>query len=106
LQRLRRGTDALIFKTTLEGTVEIDETFVGGKNKNRHWNKKIPNSQGRGSCKDKIPIWGGIQRGGILIAKATSDNKQSTLVPLVRDNIKENSNVYSDELPAYEILGR
>jgi hypothetical protein len=28
------------------------------------------------------------------------------LVPLVRDNIKENSNVYSDELPAYEILGR
>ena len=90
----------------LKGVVEIDEMFIGGKNKNRHWNKKIPHSQGR-SCKDKIPVWGAVGKdSGNLIARATSDNKQSTLVSLVRNNIKEGSSIYSDELPAYEILGK
>ena len=106
LNRIRYTFDQPNFiKEMLKGVVEIDEMFIGGKNKNRHWNKKVPNSQGR-SCKDKIPVWGAIERGGVLIAKATSDNKQSTLVPMVRDNIKAGSNVYSDELPAYEILGK
>jgi transposase-like protein len=65
----------------------------------------VPNSQGR-SCKDKTPVWGAIKRGGNLIAEAVSNNRQSTLVPMVRDNVKEGSTVYSDELPAYEILGK
>jgi len=29
------------------GDVEIDETYVGGSNTNRHWDKKVPHSQGR-----------------------------------------------------------
>ena len=105
LHRLRATFNTSIFKTMLDGSVEIDETFIGGKNKNRHWNKKVPNSQGR-SCKDKIPVWGAIERSGNLIAKAVPNNQQGTLVPMVRNSVKAGSNIYSDELPAYEILNK
>lgn len=39
----------------LRDVVALDETFVGGKNKNRHIDKKIPNSQGR-SGKGKTTV--------------------------------------------------
>ena len=39
----------------LEETVEIDETLVGGRNGNRHWDKKVPHSrtlpQGQSTCR-------------------------------------------------------
>jgi hypothetical protein len=36
-----------LFKIMLKNVVEIDETYVGGSNKNRHKDKKVPHSQGR-----------------------------------------------------------
>ena len=41
------------YKEKFDGEVELDETFVGSKNKNRHWNKKAKKCQGRVS-KDKV----------------------------------------------------
>ena len=52
----------------LDGEVELDETFVGGKNKNRHKNKKVRHSQGR-SFKDKTPVLGMLQRGGKVVCR-------------------------------------
>lgn len=45
--RLRKGFDCPVFGKVLKGLIEIDETFIGGKNKNRHWDKKSPKCQGR-----------------------------------------------------------
>ena len=54
LQRIR---ECLMCKNEgrLENEVEADETFVGGKNKNRHKDKKVKKCQGR-SFKDKTPV--------------------------------------------------
>ena len=80
----------------LEGTVQIDETFVGGKNKNRHWDKKVKNAQGR-SFKDKTPVFGMKQTDGKVVAKVVENTKAKTLSKEIRKTIKVGSTIYSDE---------
>ena len=79
----------------LSGEVEIDETFVGGKNKNRHKDKKVEKCQGR-SFKDKVPVFGILQRGGGIIAKVVDNTRAKTLSPYITKYVKENSIVYTD----------
>lgn len=79
----------------IDGEVEVDETFVGGKNKNRHKDKKVERCQGR-SFKDKVPVFGMIKRGGILIAKVVEDTKATTLLPIIRNYVKKDSVIYTD----------
>ena len=80
----------------LDGTVEVDETFIGGKNKNRHADKKVKACQGR-SFKDKVPVFGMLQRGGKVIAKVVSDTKAETLFLSICKYVKPGSNLYTDE---------
>lgn len=82
-------------ESLLSYDVEIDETFVGGKNKNRHKDKKVEKCQGR-SFKDKVPVFGMLERNGNVVAKVVSNTQAKTLVPLVKKYVKENSVVYTD----------
>lgn len=68
LQRIRKCF-GIENDNELDNEVEADETYIGGKNKNRHLDKKVENSQGR-SSKDKTPVVGMIERDGKLNAKA------------------------------------
>lgn len=79
----------------VSGDVEIDETFVGGKNKNRHKDKKVEKCQGR-SFKDKIPVFGVLQRGGNVSAIVVPNTKASTLRLLIKQLIESGSNVFTD----------
>jgi len=103
LQRIRQCFGDLSEDERLDGEVECDETFIGGKNKNRHYNKKVKGSHGR-SVKDKTPVFGIIKRGGEVIAKVVKDTKRSTLEPIIDDHIKKGSYVYTDEWHAYNRL--
>ena len=86
LHRLRDATMTKSYNEPLRNTVEMDETYVGGKNKNRHWNKKIRGSHGR-STKDKTPVVGIMERGGKLRAFVVSDTKRKTLESIVNANV-------------------
>jgi len=104
LQRSRYTFKHPIFINDMLGNeVEIDETFIGGKNKNRHWDKKVPNSQGR-SWKDKVPVLGILERNGNLITQVIPNTQQETIEPIINMNVKKGSNVYTDEWFAYKDL--
>ena len=80
----------------LNGGVEVDETYIGGLNKNRHSSKKVRNARGR-SCKDKVPVFGMLQREGFVIAKVVNDTKAGTLIPIINDVVCPGSTIFSDE---------
>ena len=104
LQRIRNcfGIDN---PEQLDNEVEIDETYVGGKNKNRHSFKKFEHSQGR-SAKDKTPVVGIIERHGKLIAKQVENVKSETLTVEIINNIKQTANIYTDEWLGYKGISR
>lgn len=89
----------------LEGDVELDETYVGGKNKNRHFDKKVKNSQGR-SCKDKTPVLGMIQRGGKVVCRVLKAvNKKTLTVPILK-TVKRTATLFTDEYDGYNVVGK
>lgn len=97
LQRIRKCFGKENDKLILDGTVEIDETFVGGKNKNRHKDKKVKHCTGR-SFKDKVPVFGMLERTSKkVVAKVVKDTKAKTLRAEIDKTIKVGSTIYSDE---------
>lgn len=99
LQRIRQcfGLDN---DEQLGNEVEADETFVGGKDRNRHANKK---TKGRD---DKSPVLGMVERNGKLKAKKVDNTKAETLSKEIIDNVKEGTTLYTDEFTSYKSLQR
>jgi transposase-like protein len=100
LQRLREACAGKLEK--LSGIVEIDETFVGGKEANKHESKKL--KAGRGTV-GKKPVVGLRQRGGQTIAMPVDATDKETLIDAIYENVEIGSTVMTDEAVAYKNLG-
>lgn len=99
-QRIRYALKVKSFDKKLDGVIQCDETFVGGKNKNRHSHKKVANSQGR-SFKDKTPVLGMLHVGGDLRLVVMPDTSLASIQPSINEHVREGSIVVSDEWHGY-----
>lgn len=84
----------------LDGIIEADETFVGGKNKNRHKNKKVENSGGRNAT-DKTPVVGLVERGGRVVTFVTNNTEAITLHQIIENNVADGATIITDAYASY-----
>jgi len=89
----------------LSGEVEVDETFIGGKSRNMHIEKRRRRITGTGGA-DKTVVFGMVERGGKVRAQVVPDRRKRTLQTEVRANVEAGAALYSDALLSYDGLER
>ncbi len=89
-----------------EGVVEIDETYVGGKPRKAKRNPTTPKkSSTRGRGTEKTPVVGMVERDGRVRAFITENVQRNVVFPIISNNVKKGTTVYTDEYKLYHTLG-
>jgi transposase-like protein len=103
LHRLRHAMVEDDGKIGINGPVEIDETFVGGKLKNMH-KKKINRKHAHNGGSGKAIVLGMLERGGKVKAHTIIDRKKNNIDPVVTATIEDGSHIITDEFAVYANL--
>jgi transposase-like protein/uncharacterized protein YaaR (DUF327 family) len=102
LQRLREACASDL--SMLKGTVEIDETYLGGLERNKHMKQRVK-FQGAGPS-GKTPVVAMRERGGRTRGVVAESTGARGLDAIVRQNVEVGSTLHTDELASYKHLSK
>ena len=86
---------ALAADEVFEGSVELDESYFGGRRKGR---------RGRGAAGKEV-VFGILKRNGRVYTVVVDNAKSDTLMPVIKQKIMPDSIVYTDSLSSYDKPG-
>ena len=90
----------------LQGIIEADETYIGGKpRKHGKYKDKEPAKRGRGT--KKTPVIGAVQRGGKVVAQVAKGLNGRAILEFIRSAVNmKDSELITDEYKAYNLVGQ
>lgn len=101
LHRLRYAARTRSFNAPLKGKVEVDETYVGGKARNKHGRR----SGKGGGTRGKVPVVGAVERQGEVRAKVLQNATQPALEAFITENVSPKVEMLvTDAHPAYRSI--
>jgi len=101
--RIRYAMEQPPFARPLEGVVEADETYVGGKERNRKRQDKQKKT-GRGT--DKTPVVVLVERGGTARSFRMANVTGDELKGAIRRNVAREARIMTDSFASYRGLGK
>jgi transposase-like protein len=105
LHRIRLAMQTGTFERQLDGEVEADETFIGGKAKFMHKSKRAERILGRGTV-GKTVVQGVLERGGEVRVSVVPNQKKGTLQETVKKHVAPGASVFTDTLRSYDGLDK
>lgn len=97
LHRLREACGTRL--ELLQGTVEADETFIGGLEDNKHMFNRL-----RDGVTEKVAVIGMRERGGRVVAQVLPSRGGLAIRSAIEQNVKPGSRILADENPSYAKL--
>ena len=102
LHRLRLSWKVAGLDEKLKGPTEVDETYSGGKERNKHESRKL--KSGRGAIGKTAIVGIKDRETNRVVAKVVTDVKKPTLQEFIKDNVDPEAEVFTDNNTAYNGL--